>query len=167
MKSALLSKIAMCVCPPAVVATSAVTVPPVKKAVHRLTAPSHMPAVAKPRRTFTAAYDCTPTAVPLTNASPLATDVAPADVAETPPVALAVRTPVSESSLGPTPQFQQATFPGTTVIGPTVLPTIVPPGAGSSPLPELSTWAMTISGFGAIGYAMRRKRVELAVSSIA
>jgi hypothetical protein len=33
-----------------------------------------------------------------------------------------------------------------------------------SPVPEPSTWAMMLFGFGAVGFAMRRRRQKLAVS---
>lgn len=158
MKSALLSKIAMCVCPPAVVATTAVTVPPVRHAVHRLTAPSNVER-PKPRRTFTAAYDCTPSAVPLTKVGPMTnTVVAPA--AEALPVAMAARTPSQE--IGPPGSILPQIVPGPDYVPP---PGVTGPGGGGGPgggtggeaLPEVSTWAMTITGFGMVGLLLRRK----------
>lgn len=163
MKSALLSKIAMCVCPPVVVATSAVTVPPVKRAVHRLTAPHR--AVARPvaHRAFSAAYDCTPAAVPITNLAPLGNAVvAPAET----PVANAVIVPAQS---GPVAAAQPISYPIAGAVTP-IFPisiTNTPINTGTSSLPEASTWAMTIGGFGAIGWAMRRKRAGQAASTIA
>ena len=165
MKSALLSKIAMCVCPPAIIATSAVTIPPVKRAVHRLTSPAAPMARAKPRRVFSAAYDCTPTAVPLSNAVPMGMSaVAPTDSVGTtpgyaPPVtALAVRPETPATGFSPialiSPPFVGPLFPG--VANPTTPVTPTPPVIPAA-LPEMSTWAMTITGFGAIGWALRRK----------
>lgn len=167
MKSALLSKIAMCVCPPAIVATTAVTVPPVKRAVHRLTAPAHAPARPKPRHVFSAAYDCTPTAVPISNAPSAMTAVAPTDATgatpEAPPTALSVRpadatgggySPIALNPgpfAGPLYPIGTPETPGTTTPVTPVIP--VTPAV----LPEISTWAMTITGFGAIGWALRRK----------
>lgn len=186
MKSALLSKIAMCVCPPVVVATTAVSVPPVKRAVHRLTAPRGIPAVAsvRPRRTFTAAYDCTPTAVPITNLAPNSYgNVAPSDVTGTRQTLTdASPAPIGPvSSLSGTPAFDAAGFPGgPSIISPGVVipvavvntpgetpPTTVVTPPGSSALPEPSTWAMTIGGFGAVGWALRRKPAAPAAEKIA
>ncbi len=163
MKSALLSKIAMCVCPPAIVATSAVTVPPIKRAVHRITAPAAAPARPRPRRVFAAAYDCTPTAVPLSNPAPLGmTAVTPNDVLGNTPVAPTALTavPVTPASFGPvalgSPPFTGPLYP--------LVPSTIPPVTPPSVLPEVSTWAMTITGFGAIGWALRRRPRDAATA---
>lgn len=37
-----------------------------------------------------------------------------------------------------------------------------PPGIGTGAVPEPSTWAMMLIGFGATGYAMRRRRTKVA-----
>ena len=39
--------------------------------------------------------------------------------------------------------------------------TTQPPGIGTGSVPEPSTWAMMLIGFGATGYAMRRRRVKV------
>ena len=154
MKSALLSKIAMCVCPPAIVATSAVTVPPVRRAVHRLTAPAHAVAPVRPRRVFHAAYDCTPTAVPLSNAPQAMTAVAPTDVTGTTPTAYTAQ-PAAPTGFSPV-SFVSPPFAGP------INPLLVTPNTPVNPppsavVPEISTWAMTITGLGAVGWALRRR----------
>ncbi len=42
--------------------------------------------------------------------------------------------------------------------------TTQPPGIGTGAVPEPSTWAMMLIGFGATGFAMRRRRAKVAVT---
>ena len=150
MKSALLTKAALCICPPAIIATSAVTVPPVRKAVHHIVA-SREPRAAAPA----AAVPCAPVVA------------YPAIVAPPPPVAegpLALSA-VPQGPIGP----QVAPPPLLTNIGPGLIPsggTVGPigpigPGVPNGPgipgaVPEPATWLMMLSGFGFIGAALRR-----------
>jgi hypothetical protein len=159
MKSALLSKIAMCICPPAIVATSVATIPPIKRAVHRATATSPVPAARKahPRRAMTTARDCapglavaalTPQGAPLQRLSDAMQTVGNAPIFDAPGFT-AQHTPGYQM---PAAGVAWATAPGLAPLG--ALPVEEVP---SSPLPEASTWAMTIGGFAAVGIALRRR----------
>lgn len=146
-KSSLLTKAALCICPPAVVATTAATVPPVRRAVHHLTAPAH-PHHAVSRQ----APPCVPVAS-RTLASPLPPEATPDDV-----VALTAVTPPTTTPgvpIGPAP-LSPPTFP----TGPGVLPNqpTTPVGPGTPAIPEPSAWVTMVLGFGLIGAGVRSRR---------
>jgi hypothetical protein len=143
MKTTLLAKATMCVCPPALVATAVATVPPVKRAVHHLTAPSRPAAKAAPRRavvkkaTF-AAIPCAPVAdFDFIDSLPLETVPSTLESIGTPP------------PLAPLP-------PPIAPVPPTIVIRRPPTDFGA--VPEPATWVMLITGFGAVGVAMRVRR---------
>ena len=146
MKSALLTKAALCICPPAIVATTAATVPPVRRAVHRFTA-AHEPQ----HRATPAAPPC----VPLDHQT--FASMLPAG---------GVYGPVEL----PQPSSYTAIVPGTPTepIGPQIFnPPLFPPGPGLLPppvtngppaVPEPGVWLTMIVGFGMIGAGFRQRR---------
>jgi len=86
MPLSVLNKAALCVCPPALLATTAMTVPPVKRAVHHATAPRHAratpaaltrPAAALPAGAVTPDVVCAPVAGNAPSAVPLVSYAAP------------------------------------------------------------------------------------------
>ena len=177
MKTAMLAKVALCVCPPAIAVTSVAGVPPVRKAVHRLT---------KPHRAYSATPSARPALLIRTAAAP--GPCAPGDgqavsilnYASAPP-------PIPGEFVGPTglpgglvggggagfgpgggfvagPGGGGGTggSPGTPIgPGPSPTPTPTPPGGGgvvppvTPAIPEPASWAMMILGFGIIGAAVR------------
>ncbi len=178
MKTAMLAKVALCVCPPAIAVTSVAAVPPVRKAVHRLTKPHHVQS-AKPSarpallvRTAAAPGPCAPgdgQAVSILNYA-----------SEPPPIPGEFGTTGLPGGLfngggggfGPGGGFVAGPGGGGTggnpgtPIGPgptpTPTPTPTPPGGGGEmvppvtpAIPEPATWAMMILGFGVVGAAVR------------
>ena len=153
MKAALLSKIALCVCPPAIVATTVATVPPVRQAVHHATRPHHPirhhsklhPAVA---RQVAAIAPCDPTAP----ATPLLTfaDLGPEDLSAV---------PADTGTTGPLGGGFAGGGPGLGPTAPVAIGGIVP----VSPVPEPSTWLMLITGLGLVGTGIRRSRRRYSV----
>lgn len=145
MKAALLSKVALCVCPPAIVATTVATVPPVRQAVHRATRP-HYPVRHRPQprpavaRQVAATVPCGPTAP----AVPLLTfaDLGPDDLSAIPDTSDAGTGSALGGGLGLVPTAPAA-IGGITPI---------------SPIPEPSTWLMLIAGLGIVGTGIRRSR---------
>lgn len=141
-KSSLLTKAALCICPPTVVATTVATVPPVKRAVHHLTQPAHPTRAATP-----AAPPCVPV-TRRTLASPLPTTLTPDEV----PVFTAI-TPGPNGGFTPQSPITPPSFPG----GGGVVPNT--PGGGSTTpaVPEPSAWVMMVLGFGLVGAGIRQR----------
>lgn len=152
MKSALLSKVALCVCPPAMLATTVVTVPPVRQAVHRATRPHH-PVRHRPHakrvapRQVAAIAPCSPVAAAIV--APLLTfaELAPEEFDVVPAT-------LNDAGGGPggIAGLPGAGFgPGAVGTAPPVLPALV------SPIPEPSTWMMLIAGLGIVGVSLRSR----------
>lgn len=179
MKAALLSKAALCVCPPALIATSVATVPQVRRAVHHVTRP-HV-AKHQPVRKRTAAATpgnarrpCPPAVAALTEPNRLATfaQPLPAEPVSTP---MAPLSEVATRSTGGTPDngsfapiisglapVTGGGAPGTpgTPTTPTTPTTPSTPGPPVTPVPEPATWTTMILGFGLLGALMRRRQAE-------
>jgi hypothetical protein len=176
-KSALLAQLAMCVCAPAVVATTAMTVPPVRHAVHKAVAPSPKKHAPHRRAAAPAGRPCAPEAMheqgsgdaaallaaldlPVESASnALREPIALADAAATEGAAAANR------PLPPALDGGGATLPDLIAIAPTTPPVstvpVMPPDP-AAPVPEPSSWAMMLGGFGAVGMLIRRRRARRA-----
>jgi hypothetical protein len=179
MKATLLTKAALCVCPPALLATAAAVEPHTRKAVHHATRPHQQakPATKSralaPRRTPVArAVPCAPTSdltsppdtlTTLASAPPVLADgIAPVPGSVGP-------SPVSTSPLpgggpifggGPGTPGTPGTpgNPGTDTPGENPgTPVNPPPEEPIAAVPEPSTWAMMIAGFGVVGWAIRRQ----------
>ena len=168
MKTALLSKAALCICPPAMLATTAAYVPPVRSAVHQATRPhAKAPSAnrARPQRTAAtvAAVPCPPALL----AAPLVPQSTFAEV-------------VPDDSVGAAPFVGGSAAPGVVIggIGPGVGGggggggggpgggnpggggdggTVVPPPPVIA-VPEPSTWMMMLIGFGLLGAGLRLRR---------
>jgi len=175
-KSALLAQLAMCVCAPAVVATTAMTVPLVRHAVHKAVAPSPKKHAPHRRAAAPARRPCAPEAMheqgsgdaapllaaldlPVESASnALREPTALADAAAAEDAAAANRSLVPALNGG-------ASLPDLIAIAPTTPPIstvpVMPPGP-AAPVPELSSWAMMLGGFGAVGLLIRRRRARRA-----
>jgi hypothetical protein len=129
--------LALCICPPAIMATAVVTHPPARhhavKAVRAAVTRPLEPAVVK--QSLTPAAPCP---------SAMSTPLAPG--------------PWSIDPV-PVPQFTQpgpaAATPWTRTPGP--IGEVEAPFARSAVVPEPETWAMFIIGFGMIGASVRRK----------
>ena len=152
MKSSVLTKAALCICPPAVVATTAATVPPVRRAVHHLTQPAH------PNRPATnAAPPCVPVSRK-TLASQLPSALTPEDAqaftALTPPTGTG-GTPVGPAPLN-TPTFP--TGPGLLLPNSPATPGLPGGGTGTPAVPEPAAWMTMVLGFGLIGAGVRQRR---------
>jgi len=139
-KSSLLTKAALCICPPTVVATTVASVPPVRRAVHHLTQPAHPTRAATP-----AAPPCAPV-TRRTLASPLPTTLTPDEVP--------VFTAITPGPDGFTPQapITPPTFPG----GGGVVPNN-PGGSNTPAVPEPAAWVMMVLGFGLVGAGIRQR----------
>jgi hypothetical protein len=140
-KSSLLTKAALCICPPVVVATTVASVPPVRRAVHHFIQPAH-----PTRPAAHPAPPCVPVAR-RTLASPLPTTLTPDDV----PVFTAI-TPGPPGGFTPQAPITPPTFPG----GPGITGN-TPNGPGTPAVPEPSAWIMMILGFGFIGAGVRQR----------
>lgn len=153
MKTALLSKVALCVCPPAMLATTVTMVPPVRKAVHSLTRPRHLPRHHAPTRLASlrpaaVSAPCAPAAPAPSTLLTLA-DLGPEDVSVI---------PASLDDFG-------SGGPGGGGLGggPGYIPSAVvsPPTFADQPInsvPEPATWLMLVAGLGAAGTVLRLKR---------
>ena len=64
------------------------------------------------------------------------------------------------TSLGLTAGTYNFSIPSDTI-------TLIVPGTGAGAVPEPSTWAMMLIGFGGIGYSMRRRRKTTAIAQLA
>lgn len=154
MKSTLLTKAALCICPPAVVATTAATVPPVRRAVHHFTAayepkhharPSAPPCVPVDRKTFASML-------------PSTGDVGPVDLNDQ-AVAMSAVAPGTDSVT--TPVGPQLLNPGGSLLpsGPGLIPGNDTPGGNNTPaVPEPGVWVTMVLGFGMIGAGYRQRR---------
>lgn len=151
MKSALLTKAALCICPPAVVATTAATVPPVRRAVH------HFASAFEPHHR---AHPAPPPCVPLDHKTfasmlPNAGEVGPVDL-EQPPAAYTAVTP---GTGGTTPIGPEPLNPGP-LPGPGLIPGngTDTPGGSTPAVPEPEAWVTMVVGFGLIGAGLRQRR---------
>ena len=152
MKTALLSKVALCVCPPAILATTVTMVPPVRNAVHSLTRPRHLPRHHAPARLTSLrpaamSAPCAPAAPAPTTLLTLA-DLGPEDVSAI---------PASLDGLG-------GGGPGSDGLGggPGYIASAVgaPPTFADQPIssvPEPATWLMLMAGLGTAGTVLRLK----------
>ena len=146
MKTALLSKAALCVCPPALLATTVATVPPVRKAVHALTRPH--PVVHHHMPTRVASQPSAAVSMPCASQPPVTlrtfADPGPLDLSSVP----ARRDPLEpEGGGGPggSPDYILSTAGSPLVLG------VQPVGS----VPEPATWLMLVIGLGAVGTALR------------
>lgn len=152
-----------CICPVVGSAALTLSVPKVRDAVHKATAPRQY---AKPKtrvrqpmaEVAAAAVAPCPTAVPVVLSS-LELPIGPQ--AELPPLALASRTPFPFGPTGPQ--------------GTPLIPRNIGPGANPEPppplLPDAQTWVQMILGFGLIGGAVRmsyarRRRTMMVASNV-
>ena len=161
------AKIAMCACPPALMAGSVATVPAVKRAVHGATAPRHPhhPHAAHRRAPAGVARrpDCAPPGVSGMPAAPIVTYAAPIPAEPGSPdigggsgggaplagvgAPAAAGIPIVAGA-GGTPEAVPATPAGPGA----------GPGGGGGAVPEPATWLMLIVGAGGVGVALRRRR---------
>jgi len=174
MALSVLSKVALCVCPPVALATTVAAVPPVKRAVHHATAkPAPRPvarnAAAGPARA--ADVPCVPVApgaagVPVPVA-PLVTFADPglSDLGDLPGIPGGAGGGVTPGATAPVgfPPIATPGLPGGFVPdapgtpgNPTNPNTPAVPETGA--VPEPATWALMISGFALVGTAVRRRR---------
>ena len=168
------AKAALCLCPPAVMAGTAATVPSVKRAVHHLTA-EHRPHRPVHRLATAAVHPpaepglragCNPIVAGVQPAVPLVTYAAPI-----PPEPAAVRDAIGGPAgggiggapgiVGGVPAFA-AVAPVSPVTGTPAQVTPPPTGVGS--VPEPASWMMLILGAGAVGGALRRRRLSRRVA---
>lgn len=170
MKSALLTQLALCACPPLVAVAATTALPPVRHAVHRATAPRHAHPVAHKAR---------PSAPPCilrraTEASPLPGDLAPelTSLDSARPIGEGLATLLSDVASPPQSNAGGGAGWSAPSAGyPIVIggggPGVVLPGAPTNPggpgspagaVPEPASWAMMLSGFGAIGWMIRSAR---------
>lgn len=144
MKSTLLTKAALCICPPAIVATTAATVPPVRRAVHHLTRSyePHKPVVPKG-----------PPCVPLQHKT----------FAATPPVGtVADDVPQVVAMTASTPQGPGQYVPPGPLNPPSIVPPqVLPPPGTPAGVPEPAAWMTMVLGFGLIGAGVRQRRRQL------
>lgn len=153
MKSAALQWAALCVCPPAILATTVATVPPVKRAVHHAT----RPAPAKPKVAKTRTKHVKSAAV----AAGVPCDSIPGVPV---PALLAYARPMptvgAGDIIGPAivdpPRFTPAVVPP--VPGIPGVGIYVPPNQPILGVPEPGTWLLLISGFGLLGMGLRWRR---------
>lgn len=160
MRAALLSKAALCICPPAMLATTAAYVPPVRSAVHKATRPAaKAPASrsAKPKQTAAviAAVPCPPALIEA--------PFVPQTTFAEPVPAEGVSSPAGFLSGSPAPGV------ATTGVGPgsgggggdtgvvPVVPGTPAPPATPGAVPEPSSWSMLLLGFGILGAALRSR----------
>lgn len=169
MKAALLSKAALCICPPAMLATTAAYVPPVRSAVHHATRPPAKAAPkAQPKRTAAgvAAVPCTPALLtpPIVPQTTFAVPV-PSDAVSGPAFFGAVPAPgvaigginpggVGGGNAGGGGGGGGGGDTGTTPPGGGTVETPAPPAVA---VPEPSTWSMMLLGFGLLGAALRSR----------
>lgn len=165
-----MSKVALCVCPPVALATTVAAVPPVKRAVHHATAKPRVARTAEARtvraadrRTDVPCLPVAPVGIPLvTPPAPLVTFADPGitDLPSVPPV-------VNGPGVGPGP-IPGAFPPIVPPIGgpiptptptPEPTPTPTPTPTPEAPIPEPATWALMIGGFAMAGMAFRRRRL--------
>ena len=167
MKSALLTQLALCACPPLLAVTAATVVPQVRHAVHRATAPAHGHRVGHPHKRPTE-----PCVVRRrTDASPAATEDFVADLTDLDGARLqAGEIAAGEGSAVPG-ALSQARWNTASPIFPLGLGGGVGTGPGepgtptnpTSPgtdpvtgsVPEPATWAFMLIGFGAVGATIR------------
>ncbi|MEH3159075.1 MAG: PEP-CTERM sorting domain-containing protein [Sphingomonas taxi] len=170
------AKAALCICPPALMAGTVATVPPVKRAVHHVTAPRQAPKAlrhtvakrpAEPQAVTRQEVACDPMGGGTLPAVPLVTYATP--LPDEPGIGT-TGTPGATSSIS-TPGFGPTIGGiavggggggggGITPVTPgtpgTPTPTPSDPGAGA--VPEPSVWLMMILGAGTLGGALRRRR---------
>lgn len=161
------AKAALCICPPALMAGTVATVPPVKRAVHHLTAPRQAPkalrhAVAQrpaaPQAAARQQVDCDPAAGGPVPAVPLVTY---ADPIPDEPGGSSGGSVLSPAGVGPAVGGIAIGTPGGATPSTPVVP--ITPGAGA--VPEPSLWLMMIAGVGSLGAALRRRRAIAAGQS--
>lgn len=159
MGTSTLAKAALCICPPALLATTAAVVPPVRHAVHHLTREHHGHAHAgRPAASHAAARaPCAPGLAALPSGILSGNDLAPPlPVDVLPPGAFTAIIPGSDTG-GPAP-VDVTPFPGGPFpVGPGLPATPVGPGPAPA-VPEPSVWTTMILGFAAIGASLRRTR---------
>jgi len=187
MALSVMSKVALCVCPPVALATTVAAVPPVKRAVHHATAKPSRTAAARPAQAGNRVTDvpCVPVApvgVPVPVApTPLVTfaDRGVTDLADVPPIVPGAGTPTGFGGGFP-PIFTPVGTPpvGNPPIGtptpeptptptPTPVPTPTPTPTPESPIPEPATWMLMIGGFAIAGVALRRRRMTVRGRAVA
>lgn len=171
MKAALLSKAALCICPPAMLATTAAYVPPVRNAVHHATRPATKapPAKARPQRTAaTAAPVPCPAAFAIPPVVPQSTFAA-----EVPPDGFRGNyfgNPAAAGVLvGGGGPGSGAGGGGGGTVPPGGGGGVVPPGGGGGTpppaVPEPTTWSMMLLGFGLLGTALRSRPARKAAAA--
>lgn len=175
MKSALLTKAALCICPPAVVAGTVAAVPPVRHAVHRLTAAHEPHARQRP-----ALPPCTPVQhKTLASQLPTSSGGLPVDLNDD-ATAMSAVAPGTGDSGGSNALGPQLLNPGGSLLslGPGLLPG---GGAGTDgsnggngsgngdsgtggsdnpapAVPEPGVWVSMVLGFGLVGAGYRQRR---------
>lgn len=155
MKSTILASAALCVCPPLIATTATVTVPKVRHAVHKVTAPSR-PQAAKPKP-----HAVDPCAELKKAAFPVGEDaIAGALGSEAPGAPLMDIADIGSDNSKSGPE-DVTIFPQTPVnfpLGPgPIINVVPPPTAPTNPpaVPEPSSWAMMLGGFLAVGASIR------------
>lgn len=181
MKVAALTKAALCVCPPVIVATTAVTVPPVRRAVHHLTAPHHPHVAHRPHHRILAQTPCGaggsaggggPAALrTFADAGPNDSVIGPASAFASPFVPISLPNPVD----GMPGDYRAPIGVGTSTPGgivpaiaggsvPGIVPTTGTGDTGGQPVapgvPEPTTWTLMLAGIGGIGIMLRGTRRE-------
>lgn len=156
MALSLTAKAALCLCPPALMAGTAATVPAVKRAVHNATAPRH----ARPvHRVVTAAAK--PPVAPAREAVDCI-----AGVSAVPVVPLVTYASPIPDEPGNSGFFSSGAAPLSGGIGilaapqqtPVTPPVVAPVTPPIGPVPEPATWLLMISGVGSVGLMLRRWR---------
>lgn len=150
------AKAMLCLCPPAMMAGTVATVPAVKRAVHHLTARRHTPASARPvaihamqpRVRAGNRIECAPVAPIALPAVPIVTYAAPIPDE---PDGMATNGGGTPGAIGVLAAAAAVGAPASST------PAAAPTDIGA--VPEPATWLMMIGGFGALGLALRRRRV--------
>ena len=178
MKSALLTQLALCACPPLVAVATVTAVPPVRHALHRASAPAHHHRTASSSKRQV--DNCAGRQAEARSVDPafigdLANAPAEPEVfgqglnAVIPELASAPRANASDRAEWSSLILPSRAGPGPIVTPPTLPGSPVNPGGpgGTDPaagsVPEPASWAFMLVGFGSIGAAIRSGRRNKAV----
>lgn len=165
MKAAILANTALCICPPLIAAAATIAVPPVRTAMHHLTAPHrhhpvkehHNPTPCRPFKRATAAAGLPRDLNPL--AEVLLPDDADASL-DGATSKLSSGKPPSISEAGAAARAGAGIFPlgPGPILGPLPAAPIGPPvPQPSAAVPEPASWAMMVAGFLGVGLLIRKR----------